>query len=100
MDAVKWPAGSLLRLWIFLRYELYRNEKPTTDGADRTDKQVDLQPKHRVFSWLFFFGIILSFSLIILLVEQKQKMDKAVDNLLMCAHDVPVIPRRGTGRYG
>jgi hypothetical protein len=27
---------------------------------------MDLQPKLRVFPWLFFFGIILSFSLIIL----------------------------------
>ena len=34
------------------------------------------------------------------LVEQKQKMDKAVDNLLACAHDMPVIPRRGTERHG
>jgi transposase InsO family protein len=34
------------------------------------------------------------------LVEQKQKMDKAVDNLLTCAHDVPVIPRRGTPGHG
>jgi hypothetical protein len=34
------------------------------------------------------------------LVEQKQRMDQAVDNLLTCAHDVPVIPRRGTNRQG
>jgi hypothetical protein len=34
------------------------------------------------------------------LVEQKQKMDRAVDNLLTCAHDVPVIPRRGTPGHG
>jgi hypothetical protein len=34
------------------------------------------------------------------LVEQKLKMDKAVDNLLNCAQDVPVIPRRGTERHG
>ncbi|MDR0689610.1 MAG: hypothetical protein LBG08_05015, partial [Spirochaetaceae bacterium] len=27
------------------------------------------------------------------LVEQKVTMDKAVDILLACAHDVPVIPR-------
>jgi hypothetical protein len=34
------------------------------------------------------------------LVEQKLKMDRAVDSLLTCAHDVPVLPRRGTGRHG
>jgi transposase InsO family protein len=34
------------------------------------------------------------------LVEQKLKMDKAVDSLLNCAHDVPVTPRRGTERHG
>jgi hypothetical protein len=34
------------------------------------------------------------------LVEQKVKMDKAVDSLLACAHDVPVIPRCGTKRHG
>jgi hypothetical protein len=34
------------------------------------------------------------------LVEQKVKMDKAIDNLLACAHDVPVIPRCGTKRHG
>jgi transposase InsO family protein len=34
------------------------------------------------------------------LVEQKQKMDRAVDSLLNCAHDVPVIPHRGTARHG
>ena len=34
------------------------------------------------------------------LVEQKQKMDKAVDNLLACAHDVPVISRRGIPGHG
>jgi transposase InsO family protein len=36
----------------------------------------------------------------VVLVEQKLKMDKAVDNLLNCAQDVPVIPRRGTERHG
>jgi hypothetical protein len=34
------------------------------------------------------------------LVEQKLKMDRAVDSLLTCAHDVLVLPRRGTGRHG
>jgi hypothetical protein len=34
------------------------------------------------------------------LVEQKLKMDRAVDSLLVCAHDVPVLPRRGTDRHG
>jgi hypothetical protein len=33
-------------------------------------------------------------------VEQKLKMDKAIDSLLACAHDAPVIPRRGTKRHG
>jgi hypothetical protein len=33
-------------------------------------------------------------------VEQKQRMDKAVDNLLTCAHDVPVLPHHGTDRHG
>jgi hypothetical protein len=34
------------------------------------------------------------------LVEQKQRMDQAVDSLLACACDVPVIPRCGTDRHG
>jgi hypothetical protein len=34
------------------------------------------------------------------LVEQKLKMDQAVDRLLACAHDVPVLPRHGTGSHG
>ncbi|MDR1987102.1 MAG: hypothetical protein LBP88_09070, partial [Treponema sp.] len=34
------------------------------------------------------------------LVEQKVKMDRAVDSLLTCAHEVPVLPRSGTGRHG
>jgi hypothetical protein len=34
------------------------------------------------------------------LVEQKLKMDQAVDSLLKGAHDVPIIPRRGTERHG
>jgi hypothetical protein len=34
------------------------------------------------------------------LVEQKLRMDQAVDSLLTGAHDVPVIPRRGTARHG
>jgi hypothetical protein len=34
------------------------------------------------------------------LVEQKLKMDRAVDSLLNCAQDVPVITRRGTERHG
>jgi hypothetical protein len=34
------------------------------------------------------------------LVEQKVKMDQAVDRLLSCAHDVPVLPHRGTGSHG
>jgi transposase InsO family protein len=35
------------------------------------------------------------------LVEQKQRMDRAVDCLLVSAHDVPVIsPRRGANRHG
>jgi hypothetical protein len=35
------------------------------------------------------------------LVEQKQAMDMAIDRLLNnSTHDVPVIPRRGTNRYG
>jgi hypothetical protein len=34
------------------------------------------------------------------LAEQKLKKDKAVDSPPACAHDVPVIPRRGTKRHG
>jgi hypothetical protein len=34
------------------------------------------------------------------LVEQKQKMDRAVDSLLNGAQDVPVIPHRGTEHHG
>jgi hypothetical protein len=34
------------------------------------------------------------------LVEQKRKMDRAVDRLLNCAQDMPVVPRRGTTRHG
>jgi hypothetical protein len=34
------------------------------------------------------------------LVEQKQRMDQAVDSLLACACDVPVIPHCGTDRHG
>jgi hypothetical protein len=34
------------------------------------------------------------------LVEQKQKMDRAVDHLLNCAQDMPVILRCGTARHG
>jgi hypothetical protein len=34
------------------------------------------------------------------LVEQKQKMDRAVDRLLVCAQDMPILPRRGTARHG
>jgi hypothetical protein len=34
------------------------------------------------------------------LVGQKQMMDRAVDSLLACAHDVPMLPRRGTGGHG
>jgi hypothetical protein len=34
------------------------------------------------------------------LVEQKQAMDKAVDHLLNSAHDVPILPRRGTNPHG
>jgi hypothetical protein len=34
------------------------------------------------------------------LVEQKQRMDQAVDGLIACARDVPVIPRCGTDRHG
>jgi hypothetical protein len=34
------------------------------------------------------------------LMEQKQRIDRAVDNLLACVHDVPVIPRRGTDSHG
>jgi hypothetical protein len=34
-------------------------------------------------------------------VEQKQRMDKAVDHLLNSAHSVPFIsPRRGANRHG
>jgi hypothetical protein len=33
-------------------------------------------------------------------VEQKLKMDRVVDSLLTCAHDVPVLPRHGTGNHG
>jgi hypothetical protein len=31
------------------------------------------------------------------LVERKLKMDQAVDRPLFYAHDVPALPRRGTG---
>ncbi|MDR2740301.1 MAG: hypothetical protein LBB68_10790, partial [Treponema sp.] len=34
------------------------------------------------------------------LVEQKVQMGRAVDSLLHSAHDVPVLPRRGTGSLG
>jgi hypothetical protein len=34
------------------------------------------------------------------LVEQKLKADQAVDRLLPCAHDVPVLPYRGTDSHG
>jgi hypothetical protein len=34
------------------------------------------------------------------LVEQKLKMGRAVDSLLTCAQDVPVLPRCGTGSHG
>jgi hypothetical protein len=34
------------------------------------------------------------------LVEQKQKMDRAVDRLPNGAQDMPVLPRRGTARQG
>jgi transposase InsO family protein len=34
------------------------------------------------------------------LVEQKQRMDRAVDSLLNSAHAIPVIPRRGTEPHG
>jgi hypothetical protein len=33
-------------------------------------------------------------------VGQKLTMERAVDSLLACAHDVPVLPRRGTDRHG
>jgi hypothetical protein len=36
----------------------------------------------------------------VVLAAQKQKMDQAVDSLLNCVQDVPVIPRCGTARYG
>jgi hypothetical protein len=34
------------------------------------------------------------------LAEQKLQMDGAFDSLLACAHDVPVLSRRGTDRHG
>jgi hypothetical protein len=33
-------------------------------------------------------------------VEQKLKMDRALDSLLTGIHDVPVLPHRGPDRHG